>query len=579
MATPLFGNTSYGPTQPSSQGAQGPQGANQIKQPQDIGAQQYRSPNWTPAPASSSERGAGAGSRSSPQRYQQLDQTNTGGSPVMPNGMIAPPSAMATSGMQQPSGSQPPAPAGQPNTAPGLLPYQGQGSGQTPVNAGNEAQYGVPTDEAQRQQFYARLAPGQPVQGQPGMTWGHGPQGWYVTGQGQQPGAQGPGAQPNPALYSPYGPYPGRPDGTVYQPGQQPQFNFGSYQTAQFNQQVPQGAIYQPGQLPSGQMPTYQAGQIGQFNAPNLSGLESQQDALLQQVMNNPGLSPAAINAMKERSKSQTLAMSQQLGQQAAQRGAATGMTGLAGADQRNIGNAAMSSIMGGYRDIDIAAADRAQSDRLNALQASEALASGRGNRASQFYQTGLQGQMAQQELLRAQNASEQAAAQFGLQRGIAQEGLNQAGADSAFRATQFNAQQQGLQADENFRAWQSQFQPAQFAADQAYRQEQLNQAGSESALNAYRTDVDAFNSWKDNLARDRQLDIQQNLGQGGLDIDRQRLAQQGSQFDRSLQLDWASLLNNMYMGRAGLGLDYASLQQQGQNTMMNQILGLVPRG
>jgi hypothetical protein len=325
-------------------------------------------------------------------------------------------------------------------------------------------------------------------------------------------------------------------------------------------------------------MPTYQAGQIGQFNAPNLSGLEGQQDALLQQVMQNPGLSPAIINAMKERGKSQALQMSQQLQGQAAQRGATTGMSGLAGADQRRIGNAALGDIMSGYRDIDIAAADRARADQLNALQASEGIAQGRGNRASQFYQTGLQGQMAQQELLRAQNASEQAATQFGLTRGIAQEGLNQAGADSAFRGAQFNAQQQGMQADENFRAWQSQFQPAQFAADQAARQEQLNQAGAQSGLQNYQTDMDAFNTWRDDLARNRQLDVQEKLGQGGLNIDQQRLAQQGSQFDRSLQLDWAGLLNNMYMGRAGLGLDYASLQQQGQNTMMNQLLGLVPK-
>lgn len=571
MATPLF-NTSYGPTQPSSQGAQGQQGASQIKQPADIGAQQYRSPNWSPAPGST---------QTQPQRRnslpQQQDQTNTGGSPVMPNGMIAPPSTMATSAMQQPSGSQPPAPQGQPNQAPGLVPYQPP---QTAVTRTNEAQYGVPSDPAAREQFYARLAPGAAVTGQPGMVWGHGAGGWYVTGgqPGQAPGAGGPSAQPNPALYSPYGPYPGRPEGTVYQPGQLPQFNFQGYQTAQLNQQVPGAGIYQPGQLPSGQMPTYQAGQIGQFNAPNLSGLEGQQDALLQQVMNNPGLSPAAVNAMKERGKSQTLAMSQQLQQQAAQRGATTGMSGLAGADQRRIGNAALGDIMSGYRDIDIAAADRLNSDRLNALQASEGIAQGRGNRASQFYQTGLQGQMAQEELRRAQNASEQNATQFGLTRGIAQEGLNQAGADSAFRATQFNAQQQGLQADENFRAWQSQFAPAEFLQNQAMQQEGLRQAGADSAMGAYRTDLDAFNAWKDDQTRNRQLDIQQQLGQGGLGIDQQRLAQQGSQFDRSLQLDWAGLLNNMYLGRAGLGLDYAALQQQGQNTMMNQILGLVPR-
>jgi hypothetical protein len=479
---------------PYAQGSQGVQGATQTAAP-EISAQQYRAPLQTSAPSSV---GQAPNQRSStvPRQQQQLDtqaQANPG-SPVLPDGTINPNAGMTAA-----------ASTGTRNQAP---PLQDASAQQTPADPFAAMGGGFWTG----QQWVPKNHPlaQQGAAGQPAAPTG---------------------AQPNPALYSPYGPYPGRSDGTVYQPGQLPQYNFANYQTTQFNQQAPA---------------PYQAGQLSQFQAPNLSPQEQAQWQAIQHVLNNPGLGDTT--GLKEQQKELALQMQQDALSQNANRAAASGRSGFGGvasANARRIGDATQGQILGSYRDIDIANAERANADRLAAAGMAESAITGRANRAQDFYRTGLTGQLAQEDLY-------------------------QQAFQSALAGSEFNANQQARQADENARAFEAQFKAPQFNLETQLKQEALNQAGAASGLDAYNTDLAAFNSWRDDLARNRQLDLQGQLGNRGLDIDESRLAQQGNQFDRSLQLDWANAMNNMYMGRAGLGLNYAQLQQNGQNQLQN---------
>lgn len=531
MAQPLYGSVNYGPSQPTSQGAQGVRGERGVGKPA-ITAQKYRASQWTPAPASQS-----------PGQQPQMAQMQSGqatGSPVMANGLISQQSQQA-----QPQ-AQPQLNVSTPLQANPPPPPQAPPPQQTPISpAHNMGRYGIPSDMLGMQTFFSRLNPGTPVEGQPGSTWQHVPgSGWVIQagGQAPQPGQGQPaaptGAQPNPAQYSPYGPYPGRPEGTVYQPGQLPQYQFQDYNTAQFNQQAP--APYQPGQ-------------VNQFQAPDQSGMGGQYQQLMSQVLQNPGWGDQAVSQMKEAQKQQTLDMQRQMLQQNAQQSAGRGFgfEGQADAQGQRIQQAAMQEILGGQRDIDMQNAQNRFANQLSALGAAEQFQTGQANRSTQFYNTGLQGQMAQQQ-------------------------LNQAGVDSQFRNAQFGADQQARQADENYRSWNAQFQPAQFGMQQALAQQGLNRQGAQDRLSAYGMDLDAFNAYKQQQQQGRQLDIQQQLGQGGLGIDQQRLTQQGGQFDQQLQLNWAELMNNMMMGRSGLGFDYAQLQNNAQNTMMQS---LFPQG
>src|SRR5262249_44365365 len=158
--------------------AQGPQGYRaqpvnavapgtppQQTQPTNTGveSQQFRSPNWSPAPASQTS------AQQSTQKSSGVSQPSAGnapatnpGSPVASNGMIS---------------------------APTQVP-QGQA---IPVARSNEAQYGVPQDEAARSQFYSKLSQDQPVAGSPGMSWHHNGQGWTIVpsgSSGEQPAGQ-----------------------------------------------------------------------------------------------------------------------------------------------------------------------------------------------------------------------------------------------------------------------------------------------------------------------------------------------------------------------------------------------------
>lgn len=85
----------------------------------------------------------------------------------------------------------------------------------------------------------------------------------------------------------------------------------------------------------------------------------------------------------------------------------------------------------------------------------------------------------------------------------------------------------------------------------------------------------DRYFGEQDLAMRARQLAIQKALGEAGIGVDRSRIGEQGREFDMGNTLNWASLLNNMVMGRAGLGLDYANLNMNNMSGLLGWLGGL----
>ena len=402
-----------------------------------------------------------------------------------------------------------------------------------------------------------------------------------------------------------------------YQPGQAP--------TLQAFQQLDPSAQYQPGQLGTGDLPTYQGAQFGQFQAPgSQASNEAMTNALLQQVMANPqSMSPEIVAQLKEQQKEQALSMQQQTMEQLQQAFAGRGMgqSGNLDMQRRRIADDTVGQILGGQRQIDIAAGQTNLQDRLNALQAAEQTMTGQSNRGLAGYQAQLAGQQAQAGEGYKQYGSQADSTRFALERALQGEGLKQAGAQSALNFGQAQAgitnmgnqtaMQQAAQQEANRQAaaqssyqtqqanvsnqqnadqlglqqWQAQEAARQQAAQQAMQSAQF---GAEFGLNREQSELQR---WQANQGAQQQgaglsqsaaqLGLQQALGFGGLDIDRQRLAQEAAisgqgmgleqqrlaensrQFDSSQQLNMLNFLNQAAMGRYDLGVDYATLQQQ----------------
>jgi hypothetical protein len=318
----------------------------------------------------------------------------------------------------------------------------------------------------------------------------------------------------HPLAQQPQGGQPGQPG-----QGGAPQSPYGPYPAR------PDGTVYTPGQLNTGvNFQGYNPTQMQQYQGMDFSGIQGQQNQLLSQLLSNPSLSPQVIEQIKARQRESAMAMGGQQQQMAAQNAASRG-TNLDSQftnTQQDINNDVRSNILGNYRDIDIAAAQSARGDQLAALQAAEQVMSGQLGRQGQQFQYGLQGQQAQA-------------------------GENQYGFESQFKAPGFNR-------------------------DTAMMQEGLNQAGAASQMGGHQADLGAFFDWQQNLLGNKNADIQSQLGNAGMGLDQQRINNQSSQFGQTHQLNWAQLLNDMSMGRYGLGIDMARLQQQGQDQTMRYL-------
>lgn len=283
----------------------------------------------------------------------------------------------------------------------------------------------------------------------------------------------------------------------------------------------PPSTIFQGMELSGEPFAAYEAGTISPFQRPDLA-TQAQQTALLQRVLSSPEvLSPEHVAMLQERNKEAALFMAQQqqelARQQAVSRGLTPGRSGQVQATERRLQQGAQDAILGGNRDLAVQAAQMNAQARLQALQAGEQALSGQVGRETALYDTGLRGQLAQEQLRQAGAGSAQQAQQLALQRALAQAGINQ------------NA--------------------------------------AASAGDAYSTDLDAY-------FRQAALNAQQQLAQQGFGLDERRLSEQGRQFDLGYGLNQAALANNILQGNLGYGLNLAQLQQQAQNNMFSMRFG-----
>ena len=171
-------------------------------------------------------------------------------------------------------------------------------------------------------------------------------------------------------------------------------------------------------------------------------------------------------------------------------------------------------------------------------------------------YDTNLSGQQfnAAEQARRHQSAQQRE--QFTLDR-------DQSVFDRNLAGSQFNA-------GENQFAYGSQVNRVQNALQRALSQENLNQQGANSQFNAWQA--------QNNLGLGQgQLDLQRLLGQGGLNLDSQRLQEMARQFNQNFQgrpIDWASLMNDMIMGRANYGANLANMGNMNQNSLFSFLFG-----
>lgn len=314
-----------------------------------------------------------------------------------------------------------------------------------------------------------------------------------------------------------------RPMDTVYQG-----YDFGPVQ------QAPQ---YRAGQF-QGQMPTYGGSTFGQFTGPQNQQVEQAGQAGILGLLQNPNvLSPEQINQLKA---SQQEAVNEKVRQAQAQLESSIASRGLSGsggaaaAGQRRVGEAGLSELTKGFREIDLQAAQLNDQGRRSALDLASGYLSGQMNRATQGYGAQLAGQEAQAQDSRAQNASAQNASQFGLQAFGANEGARQAEAQMGLAGQQFTFNQLLARAAD--------------AQDRAA-----------SMAGAYNTDQ------SQGLNRD-QLGLQAYMAERGLNLDETRLGQQNRQFNQGMGLDFMRFLEDRFQGREGLSLQGKQLgQQQGQ--------------
>lgn len=312
---------------------------------------------------------------------------------------------------------------------------------------------------------------------------------------------------------------------------------FATYQASEHNVAIPQ-----LGQLPA----AYGGSQFGQFATPDQQQTQGMQNSLMQAILGEGGtMNPQVLAALKEKQKEAALLMQTQGMQGAAQSAAARGMTngGAFAGQQRALEGDTMNRVLTGNRDLDIAAAEQNRQDQLNALSASNQMLSGQMDRATQGFGAQLAGQTAQA-------GDTRAASQDAIQRAIQ-------GFDANMQSSGMDLQQQAMNAEERYK---------QFATVRAAQDAELQRVLQQFGVNQ---------GVVDSGRADASLALQGELGRGGLAIDQQRLAQQGSQFDKGYDLDILRFLEGQRQSDNSLGFNYTQLGANQQNALTNAILGI----
>lgn len=367
---------------------------------------------------------------------------------------------------------------------------------------------------------------------------------------GPTPGAPGvpntstPGAPAG----SPVGGPPTRPDGTVLTGMDLGNPNSPTYQSTDY------GSIATPN--------AYSADRFSQFAGPDQQRLAGQQADLASAILGNPqSMGPEVVSGMENAQKENALLQAKQdamrIGAGAAARGVSGGGAELA--DTNRLYNTADANILAGNRAIESQAAQQNFQDRLNTMGAVNDVLNSQMGRATQAYSNTLAGQNAQAN-------------------------ANQAAAASGFQKAGFDLSKTGAQAAENLTRYNTDRQNQQDQLNRKLDQFGINQAVTGNAQDNYKTDsANYFANRGANLAdksqadqnavANRGLDIQQMLGQGGLNIDKSRLDAANNQFQQQYGLSIMDFLERQREANNNLGFNYDQLGANNQNAMMDYIL------
>lgn len=406
----------------------------------------------------------------------------------------------------------------------------------------------------------------------------------------------------------------------TYTPGQPPPQVGQTYNPMQF--QLSDPGHYTPGQIGQPNVagytaraftpalgPAYTPGQTAQFQGPQSGQILTQQQQLLSQLLDSPDLLDAtAIAQLKEKQKEAALQMQADQLAQAGQNAAARGVTGggwQAGTERR-IGDATRGQVLQSQREIDLAALQANRDARVGALSAAEQMLQGQSSRAIGEYGATLSGQQAREGNLQnaaqlglqrgsldlqAQgmgDASAQAAAANALSRGsltlqgdTARESAAQSGFGLNLQAAAQRLLGQQAQAGENRAATEVGLQSDALRLQAQNQGEGQRQAAAASNLAArdstwgrqqadYQNLLSSIFGQEDRRQSAQSLALQRQLGLGNLGLGYAQMGEQGRQFDQTLPLNTANIMNQILMSRLGYGVDLATLEQNGQLAMFD---------
>lgn len=226
---------------------------------------------------------------------------------------------------------------------------------------------------------------------------------------------------------------------------------------------APAAPAYSPYQFTQRTLPTYTAPTLSKYQAPNNSGIESSNAAMIQKFLTNPEtLSPELVASLKEKNKEEALAVQQQA-MDANRRDAVTrgiGGGGFEAAGNRRAADALVNSIIQGNRGIDIQKANQDTSDRQAVANLVQQYLNGSDSRALADFNATHTGEMDQEK-------------------------LNQAQIASLIQQLTFGSDQEQRQADENFRSAGFGENQRQFDAGQGFQYTALNAQLQQALINA----------------------------------------------------------------------------------------------
>lgn len=280
---------------------------------------------------------------------------------------------------------------------------------------------------------------------------------------------------------------------------------------------------------------TYQAGDLTDFSSitDGFGDVNAAQKQAVMDALFNPSMSATNVAQLKEREKEQALAMQEQLLSQAMQRGASRGTVGggyTAGLERR-IGSDTLNSVIGSNREVDLAKMTQDRKDLLDGIGVAETYQKGTFDRGIAEADQRLKTEMSQEDLYRI----------------AADQGLDAA----------------GLNFDKDKFAWQSKLD-----------QEGLRQAQADDAYRLWEGDTNRLQTSEELRRLQEALQLQGELGRGGLANESRRISEGGRQFDTSADLEERKFAEAMRQFNQRLGLDYGDLLLRGQLGNTNALVG-----